>query len=97
MRKDNVLGFLGILFRGHKALIGMEARESNKGKMAFLAFDASENSKKDVNALLEGIPVNKRYSKIELGEALGYPEVSFILIIDKKAAASLEEKEKETI
>ncbi len=97
MKKDNVLGFLGILYRGHKALIGMEARESNKGRMAFLAYDASDNSKKDVNSLIKGLPVNENYSKKELGEALGYPEVSLILIIDKKAAASLEKKEKETL
>ncbi len=94
---DNTLGFLGILFKGHKALIGMEAKESDKGRMAFLAYDASENSKKDVNHLIKDIPVNERYNKKELGEALGYPEVSFILVIDKKAALSLEKKRKETL
>ncbi len=90
---DSTLGFIGILFKGHKALIGNEAKNCSKGKLAFLASDASLNTKKEVSHLLEGIPVIERYSKAELGEALGYPEVSLILVTDKKAATSLLRKE----
>lgn len=90
---DSTLGFIGILFKGHKALIGNEAKNCLKGRLAFLAKDASFNTKKEVSHLLEGIPVIERYSKIELGEALGYSEVSFILITDQKAATSLSRKE----
>ncbi len=90
---DSTLGFIGILFKGHKALIGNEAKNCSKGKLAFLASDASLNTKKEVSHLLEDIPVIERYSKVELGEALGYPEVSLILVTDKKAATSLLRKE----
>ncbi len=94
---DNVLGFLGILFRANKALIGEEARSSKKGKLAFLASDASENTKKETKTLTDVLPTLTTYTKSQLGSALGYEGISFILIVDKKAANSLLKKRKETL
>ncbi len=95
--KDNVLGFIGILFRANKALIGETARLSKKGRIAFLATDASLATKKEIIHLCKqsSIPLYEDYSKEELGNTVGYSEVSYILIIDKKAATSLEKKRKE--
>lgn len=93
---DNTLGFLGILFRAGKALIGEEARSSKKGKLAFIAADASENTKKETKNITDVLPTLGDYTKSELGSALGYEEISFIVITDKKAADSLLAKRKET-
>ena len=95
--KDNVLGFIGILFRANKAIIGESARLSKKGRVAFLAIDASEATKKEIIHLCKtsSTPLYEDYSKGELGSAVGYSEVSYVLIIDKKAATSLEKKRKD--
>lgn len=95
--KDNVLGFLGILFRANKVLVGEAARLTNIGKMGFLAIDASETTKKEIHNLAKklNIPLYECYSKEELGDALGYTEISFLVITDKKAAQSIEKKRKE--
>lgn len=95
--KNNILGFIGILFKANKALIGEEARLSQKGKLAFLAFDASERSKKEIYNLAakNDISIIEDYSKVELGNALGYDEVTYLLIVDKKASLAIIEKRKE--
>lgn len=96
---DKVLGFIGILFRANKAIIGETARNSQKGRLGFVAKDASENSKKDARLHSErlGYPLYEDYTKEELGGALGYDSVSFLLITDKKAAIAIEEKRKERL
>lgn len=96
---DKVLGFLGILFKANKALIGETARASKKGKLALLATDASENSKKEAYLLSEkwGYEILECYSKEVLGNALGYESVGFVIITDPKAAKAIIAKRKEQI
>ena len=87
--ENKTLGFIGILFRGDRILIGEQAREKiSKGRYAFLAKDASENTKKEVTNLLEreDIPFDSTFGKDELGKAIGYDEISFLLVTDAKAA-----------
>jgi ribosomal protein L7Ae-like RNA K-turn-binding protein len=89
---QQTLGFLGILFRGHSALIGEEAYQArSRMKLAFLAFDASENTKKEALSACEaqGIKPLQSYSKSELGNALGYENVSFLVVTSKKAATKI--------
>lgn len=96
--EDKTLGFLGILYRGGRVLMGEKSRENiNLGRYAFLAKDASANSIKEALALINRgeIPYDTSYSKAELGGAIGYDEISFLLVTDKKAAKKLiEDKEK---
>jgi ribosomal protein L7Ae-like RNA K-turn-binding protein len=86
---DKTLGFLGILYRAHKALIGEEALHSHKGALAYIASDASENSKRLAIKASRGLTTIDIYSKVELGKALGKDEVSLVLVTDKKAAEKL--------
>ncbi len=89
---DKTLGFIGILNRGRKVLIGESAYYGiSDGRYAFLARDCSENTKKAAYKSLKknDIPVDKTYSKKELGSSIGYEEVSFLIITDRKAAKKL--------
>ena len=89
---DKTLGFIGILNRGRKVLIGESAYYGIlDGHYAFLAHDCSENTKKAAYKALKknDIPVDKAYSKKELGSSIGYEEVSFLIITDRKAAKKL--------
>ncbi len=89
---DKTLGFIGILNRGRRVLIGESAYYGvEDGYYAFMAYDCSENTKKAIEKALKkkDIPVDKSYSKKELGSSIGYEEVSFLLITDKKAAKKL--------
>lgn len=93
---DKILGFLGILNRGRKTLIGESAYQNiEKGRYAFLASDCSANTRKNALSSLKKkeMPLNQNYSKAELGKALGYEEISFILITDPKAAKKLNEND----
>lgn len=96
--EDKTLGFLGILYRGGRVMMGEKARENiSMGRYAFLAKDASANSTKEALALIKRaeLPYDASYSKEELGQAIGYDEISFLLVTDKKAAKKLiEYKEK---
>lgn len=98
--KNDILGFLGILFRAHRLLIGEEAhREIKKGRYGFIASDASANSMKDAKNACDNsnVPYSFLFTKEELGGALGYENVSFALVSDKKAAEKLAKLEKETV
>lgn len=89
---DKTLGFIGILNRGRKVLIGDSAYYGiYDGHYAFLASDCSENTKKAALSAIKKneIPVDTSYSKKELGAAIGYDAVSFLVITDKKAAKKL--------
>lgn len=89
---DKVLGFIGIINKGRKISIGETAYyEIEKGYYSFLASDCSENTKKAALKALKKkeMPINSSYSKKELGNAIGYQEVSFMIVTDKKAAQKL--------
>lgn len=96
MQNDKDLGFIGLLFKAHRAEIGEMALSKIKdANYAFVASDASENTLKKVNLLLERylIPHSNKYTKEELGHALGYGEVSLVVVLDKKAAKKIATRE----
>ncbi len=95
---DKTLGFLGILNRGKKILIGESAYYGiNKGYYAFLAFDCSRNTEKEALKSLKqnDIPLDRSFSKKELGSSIGYNEVSFMVVLDKKATKKLMDEKEE--
>ena len=85
---DADLNFLGILNRGGKLHIGPDCLHAKKGALLLLASDCSNNSKKQFLsfAASRNIPVKEIHTKSELGECLGYQELSGILIGDSRAA-----------
>ncbi|MCI2111208.1 MAG: ribosomal L7Ae/L30e/S12e/Gadd45 family protein [Bacilli bacterium] len=94
----NELGFLGLLYRGHQALIGKEAKAALAGvSLLVLASDASPRTTEEYasRAGKRGIPLLRDVSKADLGRALGRKEVSCLAILGKKAAESLLAKRKE--
>lgn len=89
---DNCLGFLGILYVARKALIGEEAYSSlPKAKLVLLAKDAKDGTKKMIQNAKNHhhFPLLEVYTKETLGSALGYEEVAYISIIDKRSAEKL--------
>jgi len=88
------LSFLGLLNRGGKLRFGMGVEKSlPKAKAAILADDASANSKKaSLSSLPESCSLLQGVNKADLGQALGYDEISMVLVMDGKAAKSLREK-----
>ena len=98
MNRAKTLGFIGILNRGRKTLIGSAALEGlAKGRFAFLAKDASENTRKEARSALRKhpLPLNEEFSKAELGNAIGYESVSFLVVTDAHAAKKLVKEQEE--
>ncbi len=95
---DRDLQFLGLLNRGGKLRIGPDCLNSKRGHLLLLATDASNNSKKMFLSFASSrhIEVREIHTKSELGECLGYQELSAILLEDDRAAkaylAKLESK-----
>jgi ribosomal protein L7Ae-like RNA K-turn-binding protein len=89
--KHELLGFLGLLYVGKKALIGEELTSRlGKVKLLIKASDATSNQalglkRKAINA---HIPFVESFTKDELGAALGHNDVTYIGIIDEKAAGA---------
>ena len=98
MNHDKTLGFIGILNRGRKTLIGSAALEGiGKGRFAFLAKDASANTRKEAPSALKKnpLPLNEEFTKAELGAAIGYESVSFLVVTDAHAAKKLKQEQEE--
>ena len=78
---DKVLGFLGLLYRGNRLLVGSKIeRDAESGETMRLLKKAKTQS----------LPVLELpYGKEEAGHALGLEACSLILILDKKAALRL--------
>ena len=85
---DADLSFLGLLNRGGKLRIGEDALRSRHPALLLLASDASANSRKKYLdfAASRKVRVCENHTKIELGSAIGYEELSCILLEDQKAA-----------
>lgn len=97
MGKDE-LGFLGLLYRGHEAIIGKEIKENFAGlSLLVVASDASPRLAKEYGERAEknGIPLLRSVDKATLGKALGKSEVSCLALKSRKAADSLLAKGKE--
>ena len=88
---DKILSFLGLLNRGGKTLVGPALEKSlAKVHFLFLAKDASRLEqwlRRDL-----ALPLDVTYTKVQLGEALGFPELSAIGITDNKAAKAMKMK-----
>jgi len=96
MSKDE-LGFIGLLYRGHQALIGKEIKTAFAGiSLLVIASDASPRLAEEFveRAAKRGIPVLRDVTKADLGIALGRTEVSCLAIPNKKAAEGLLAKRK---
>lgn len=94
-RKNECLGFLGILYVGHKALIGDEAlRSIDKASLAIMAKDSSSGESEKLKKKIKSrhIPMIELFTGEELGRALGKEKVSCIILVDKKAAVSFMKK-----
>ena len=88
-------GMLGILNRAKAVAYGPEVEgKIRKGFLLLLAKDASPRSLKELRSLAEthGVPVVEIGSKSELGAPLGKAELTAVLILSKKGAASFKEK-----
>lgn len=88
---DEKLGFLGLLYVAHKALIGEELLENfSKVKLLLMASDATSHQAQGLErkASLAHLPFLKEYTEEELGRALGHETITFIGIIDAKAAGA---------
>ncbi len=90
---DSLLGFLGILYRGGRLLIGSRIEPSlSKGKLLLVASDAvsGESARLKKKAAGRGIEIIElENSKAELGSALARDEVSLALVLDTGAAARI--------
>jgi ribosomal protein L7Ae-like RNA K-turn-binding protein len=89
-----VYGFLGLLNRGGKLLVGSSLLDHmEQAKLILLAEDASPNTKKAAldKAKYRDIPVLPVPLKSELGQALGFDQISVVGITDNKAALHLQD------
>lgn len=97
MSKDE-LGFLGLLYKGHQALIGKDVKAAFAGiSLLVIASDASPRLAKEFTERAEkhSIPLLRDVDKATLGKALGRKEVSCLALPNKKAAESLLAKRKD--
>ncbi len=90
---DKVLGFLGLLYRGNRLVVGSKIEPAIKrGCLLLKASDAEsgETMRLLKKAKTQSLPVLELpYGKEEAGHALGLEACSLILILDKKAALRL--------
>lgn len=91
-KKRELLGFLGLLYVGHKAYIGEElVSRLSQVKLLIKATDAASNQALGFQRKAEAqhIPFAKEsFSKDDLGLALGHEDVTYIGITDSKAAGA---------
>ena len=90
------LGFLGILYKAHKAEIGFQIQASWR-RIALLIVssdaDSGESKRLIEKAQREGKSVLfEELDSEELGNALGKPKVSLIALLDPKAAKAYQNK-----
>lgn len=86
-------GMLGILNRAGLILFGPGLESKlHKGHLLLLAKDASPRTLKDLRLKAKSLPIFLIESKQELGTPLGRDELSAVLILSKKGAASILEK-----
>jgi ribosomal protein L7Ae-like RNA K-turn-binding protein len=87
-------GFLGLLNRGGKLLIGSSLLDHfDQAKLIIIADDASPNTKKAATdkASFRNLEVLSTPTKEELGQALGYDQIGVVGVTDIKASAHLKD------
>lgn len=90
-KTDDRLGLLGLLFVAHKALIGEELLAAlPKVRLLLEATDAHSGTALSLERRAKSahIPLIQEYSEAELGRALGRERITFIGLIDEKAAGA---------
>ncbi len=88
-------GMLGILNRAGLVAFGYDClTKMRKASLILLASDASDNTVSKIASAAKsaGVPLLEIGSKAELGQPLGYPELSAVAILSQKGAKSLREK-----
>lgn len=100
MKREEILGFIGLLYSAHKVAIGdnvMTLLAKNKISLIILSDESSDNTKKRISdkARYYGVELISEFTKNELANALGKGNISFLGIADKKAAEALKNKLKE--
>lgn len=98
--KENLIKFIGLLFRGRQIFVGDDAKaliKQGKAKFVVVANDVSEASKTQIDNLINLHNVKCSYilTKDELGTAIGKSYVALIATKDMKIANKLEELTKE--
>lgn len=85
---DPCLSFLGLLNKGGNLVFGESLLYGRNFALVLLATDIAPAQKKKFDSFLArtATPSDCRYSKAELGAALGYPALSAIGIKNAKAA-----------
>lgn len=95
MLNEKTWGFIGLLNRGGKLLIGSSLLAAlPKAKLIILAEDSGETVKKTIldKAKHHHIEVLMTPSKECLGSCIGFDEISSIGVTDVRAAKTLKEK-----
>lgn len=88
-------GMLGILNRAGLVAFGYDClAKMKKASLVLLASDASDNTVSKIASAAKsaGVRVIQIESKAELGQPLGYPELSAVAILSQKGAKSFREK-----
>jgi len=94
--KANLAGFLGLLKRGGKLLVG-PAIWKELGSLPLILIPLGPYSGESLRLQKKIASANAPslvlpFTKEELGEALGLDQVAFLAVKDKKAAASVRKK-----
>ena len=94
-RNDEILGFLGLLYKAHEALIGEELLhhlDSIHLLIASKGLTSGESRKTLEKAKRMEMKVITLFEQEELGNALGKAQVAFVGIKSKKASIALLKK-----
>ncbi len=89
------LGFLGLLNRGGKTVVGEAIPKAmREGNALILATDISPDIGKKLSdkAARHGVFILTGIDMVTLGEALGFQKLSAVLIADRKASKALLKK-----
>ncbi|MDY5440917.1 MAG: hypothetical protein SPG64_01670 [Candidatus Enteromonas sp.] len=88
---NDALSFLGLLNRGGKTLIGETILYHLKEGEALVLAEADSSSAKrlEEKAIRAGVTILRGVSKSELGNALGYSELTAVYVKDRKASKAL--------
>lgn len=98
MSRDKIASLLGLAMKAGKVSSGEFAAENaireGKARLAIVAVDASENTAKRFRdkCSFYGVPIYFRFTKEELGRAIGKEERAAAVITDEGLAKALEGK-----
>ena len=91
MSHNDALGFLGLLYPSHQAIIGEELHKRMEEVTLIVAatdLDSGESLRTLGRIKRAHKPLSQTFTAKEIGKALGHSEVKFLGIVNKKAAMS---------